>query len=197
MAVEYGLLNKEWVQDMGLVEIQGGGEAWWNGLDEVSKLRMSLGLAWEQYYLPLLPGMVHQPGEMCCENIFMNQDGESLETVTVERRQRTVLAIHEVKVTYKSLNTVADIQKEWLWLMQLKGYCKAKQTCLAYLHGLFVCGDYGYPIQPKKRIWKILFDQSEIDDAWELATNYRDHRLKQEAEAALKDTTDATPRLIR
>jgi hypothetical protein len=188
MAVEYGLLDKEWVQDLGLVEVQGNGQAWWDSLDEVSKIRMSLGLAWEQYYLPLLPGMVHQPGEMSCEGIYMNQDGESLDVIMVERKPTHMLAIHEVKVTYKSTKTVADIAKQWLWLMQVKGYCWAKGTRLAYLHVLFLCGDYGYPIQPQKRIWRILFEQTEIDEAWELVTNYRNHRLKQEAEDAMKDT---------
>jgi hypothetical protein len=132
--------------------------------------------------------MVHQPGEMCVEGIYMTQDGESLDVVVSEQKERIVLAVHEVKLTYKSINTVNPIDKEWLWLMQMKGYCRAKQTLRAYLHVLFVCGDYSHPIRPIKRIWRFEFSQQEIDEAWSLVTNYRDHRLKQEAEDALKDT---------
>jgi hypothetical protein len=188
MAVEYGLLDKAWVTDLSLVEVPGTGDAFWSALDEPSKLRMSLGLAWEAHYLPLLPGVIHQPGEMQCEGVYMTQDGESLDVVVSENHKRFVVAIHEVKVTYKSTRTVDPIEKNWLWMMQLKGYCRAKLTTRAYMHVLFVCGDYSHPIRPLKRIWQLDFTQQEIDEAWELMMSYRRHRESHEAENQMKDT---------
>lgn len=184
MAVEYGLLDKKWVDpnDLSLMEVTGDGEHWWANLDPDSRVRMSIGLAWEQWYLPQLPYVNHQPGEVQVDGIYMTLDGESLDViVTAGQRDGYVLAVHEVKTTSKSTRTVGDLSdtgKNWMWLTQTKAYCKAKNTRICYLHVLFLYGDYSYPMRPLLVVYRIEFEQWEIDDAWSLITDYlRQQRL--------------------
>ena len=183
MAVDYGFLDKQWVEDLKLIEVAGDGERWWANLDEDSRIRMSIGLAWEGWYLPQVPGVTHQPGEMCVEGIYMTHDGESLDVIVRERRQRTVLALHEVKTTSKSINTVGDINffnaKNWLWLTQTSCYCYGLQTTVAYLHILYLYGDYKRPYAPKLHIWKLEFTEEEIEKVWFRVRDYRDEKAAQ------------------
>jgi hypothetical protein len=173
MAGDFGILDKKYVEDLQLVEVSGAAENWWTHLEPVARLRMSMGLAWEAWYLPRIPGVVYQPGEMSLAGIYMTQDGESLDAVVDEEGlvKGYAVAIHEVKLTYKSLNTVQDsggISQQWLWMMQTKAYCKARNCRTVYMHVLFVCGDYSYPICPLLFVWRITWEQSEIDEAWDL-----------------------------
>ena len=181
MAVDYGLLDRKWIQEeLKLVEVREDQETWWNGLDEPSKVRMSIGLAWEAWYLPQIAGVVHQPGEMCLNGIFMTPDGESLEVVVTETRPRPHhhLFLHEVKTTSKSTNTVGDLNvknpKNWMWLTPMKCYCKGAGTTSAYLHILYLYGDYSYPLSPIAHVWQIEFTQDEVDETWQLVEDYRD-----------------------
>lgn len=189
MAAQYGILKKKWIpdpEDIHLVEVEGDGAKWWDTLDEDSKTRMAVGMAWEQWYLPQLPHVVYQPGEMCVEGVYMTIDGKSLEdndrdVIVVERglyaprrhsrpRHRYALAVHEIKTTSKSINTVGDLSDpiaNWLWLTQTKAYCKAVGCTVCYLHVLFLYGDYSYPIRPKLRLWRIQFTQDEIEATWQ------------------------------
>lgn len=174
MAGQYGLLDKKYLEDFQLVEVAGEAEQWWGRLDDVSRLRMSMGLAWEDWYLPRMPGVVYKPGEMQLEGVYMTHDGESLDTIVTDGNGRvgSVLTIHEVKLTYKSLNTITPIETQWMWLMQTKAYCKARGARVCYLHVLCVCGDYSYPIQPLLMVYRIEFTQTEVDEAWQLILGY-------------------------
>jgi hypothetical protein len=128
MAIDYGLLNRKWVpEDYDLQDITETGESsseWWDALDEDSKVRMAIGMAWEQWYLPKLIEK-YQPGELECEGIFLTIDGESRDLVLADED-----CVHEVKTTSKSINTTGHIAepnpKNWMWLMQCKAYCKAR-----------------------------------------------------------------------
>lgn len=202
MAADYGILKPEWIDhDHSIVENPEASEGWWDRLEEVAKTRMLMGLAWENFYLPRIPEVIHQPGEMERDGIYLTPDGQSSEMIRTVARQitktRHVLACHEVKVTYKSINTVGDLgttllePKNWMWRMQLMSGCKLMETLIAYLHILFVCGDYRRPIVPVALLWKFIFDQQEVDQAWDRMVEYRDHRMKQQAEDALRDTEDA------
>jgi hypothetical protein len=141
--------------------------------DPLAILRMSIGLAWEEHYIKnilLAEGVVKHPGQMCLDGVYMTPDGESVSQIG----NRHVLVIHEVKATYKSTNRA--IEKEWMWLTQLKCYCKAAKTRHGKLHVLFLCGDYTYPIRPVALAWDIVFQQKELDDNWELMTDYKRQR---------------------
>lgn len=185
MAAQYGILKKKWIpdpEDIALVEVVGDGAEWWKTLDPDSQVRMAIGMAWEQWYLPQLPHVVYQPGEMCVEGVYMTIDGKSLDTLVVERglyehanphtpdKHRYVLAVHEIKTTSKSINTVGDLTDpiaNWLWLTQTKAYCKAVGCTVCYLHVLFLYGDYSYPMRPRLQIWRIQFTQDEIEATWQ------------------------------
>jgi hypothetical protein len=198
-AVEKGILPATVAGDLSLTEL-GGNDEWWAGLDTASQLRIAIGLAWEEWYIPHLGDVTDHPGEMQVDGIFMTHDGESLDVIITpddsidnlpiseqaklyldgcgkKPGPRTVLALHEVKATYKSTKTVGDLRDQWLWLEQVKGYCKGLGTTIAYVHVLFVCGDYKYPITPQLKCWRIEFTQAEIDKTWEEMTGYvRLHR---------------------
>jgi hypothetical protein len=180
MAVEHGFLDKQWAEDLKLIEVEGDGAKWWANLAEDSRIRMSIGLAWEQWYLPQVPGVTHQPGEMSVEGIYMTHDGESLDVVMRERKARHTVALHECKVTTKSITTVGDINffnaKNWMWLTQVACYCKGLDTLLAYLHILYLYGDYKKPYRPQLHIWRIEFTQKDIDQTWAKVRDYRDDK---------------------
>ena len=170
IAIEMGILKSDHAEEPSLADQRVID-------DEVAIIRMSIGLAWEEFYIGKVLselGVVKHPGEMSLDNVSMNPDGESVEKW--QRHGKTVHIIHEVKATYKSVNTVGDLTKEWLWLTQLKCYCKAAKTNYGRLHALFLCGDYRFPIRPVPKVWDIEFSKKELDDNWALMTDYRDQR---------------------
>lgn len=185
MAVKNGTLKKEWVEDLSLVEVGGRQQDWWDGLDAGSQLRMSIGLAWEEWYVHQLGNVAFHPGEMELDGIYMTHDGESLDMIAGDQLH---LCCHEVKATYKSTKTVGDLGGQWLWLAQTKGYCKGLKTLTAYVHVLFLCGDYLYPITPQLKVWQITYTQAEIDDHWEMMVSYMHHQLRMEREDTMRDT---------
>lgn len=202
IATEAGILKPEWEEDVSLVEVDS--QEWWRTLPEDAKTRICMGLAWEQWYIPTqLPEVVDHPGEMLVDGVYMTPDGEELTTFILDTRPGWGLKLHEVKLTYKSINTVVGSKKQewrrwdyeaynsaenpigpltsqWMWLAQTKGYCRGAGTRFVDLHVLFVCGDYSYPQRPIPYRYSIEFTQQEIDDNWELMTQYRDHRVRLE-----------------
>ena len=177
LATETGILKPEWAEDLSLTDVR-------TITDPTAILRIGLGLAWEEYYIPthLGPlGVVDHPGEMHVDGVYLTHDGESLDVIITQRKKQSVVMIHEVKCTWKSLNTVGDMTDQVLYLMQIKAYCKAAGTRFAKIHIYFVCGDYSYPIKPLLKCWLLEFTQEEIDFNWQLLLDYRDHRLEMEA----------------
>jgi hypothetical protein len=182
IALETGHLDAKWAEDYSLTDVR-------EITDPVSVLRISIGLAWEQWYIPQLKEVVDHPGEMCVEGIYMTHDGETLIVVLTFRGPSHQIAVVEVKATYKSVKTVAprlvtgdptdpdDLETQWMWVSQCQAYCKGLGTTVAFLHVLFLCGDYSYPITPVLLCWRIEFTQEEIDTKWELLRDYRDYRL--------------------
>jgi len=176
IAVEAKILTIEDREDLSLVDVSQ--QDWWDGLDEVSKLRIAIGLAWEEWYLGQLEDVVDHPGEMCVEGIYMTHDGESLDLVITERGARhQILAVHEVKATYKSVNTVGDLSGQWMWQAQMMAYCRGLNCLTAYMHTLFLCGDYSWPIRPCLKKWRNDYTQQDIDDNWSVLRQYRDERI--------------------
>jgi hypothetical protein len=169
MAAEAGHLKPEWVEELSLAD----------GLDITDPrhiLRICLGLAWEAWYLKQLEaiGVVAHPGECHLDGIHMNPDGESVDVIITQEDQEThELIIHEIKLTYKSSRKFTP-ETQWLYMRQIMGYCKAKDTQYGMLHVVFVCGDYSYPITPDRRVWLLKFDQKELDLSWNQVTEYMD-----------------------
>lgn len=170
-----GILKKEWVEDLSLTDAR-------EITDLPSILRIVIGLAWEQYYMEkFLPHVSHQPGEQHLDGIYLTPDGECVDVIITQRRAKLALILHEVKTTYKSLRHF-DLAAQWLYITQLKAYCKAMDTRFAMMHILFMCGDYSYPIQPQIMCWEIEFTQEEIDQTWEDLVEYARHRERLDAE---------------
>ena len=175
LAGETGILRPEWVEELSLADAR-------TITDPVSILRINIGLAWEKHYIPMLPDVIDHPGEMQYEGIYLTHDGESVSVIITESKgQRWELLVHEVKATYKSSRNVAkDLGGQWMWMSQIKAYCKAKATRYATLHTLFLCGDYSYPIRPQLKKWLIEFSQEEIDANWSLLMDYKAYRQQKE-----------------
>lgn len=190
IALENGVLKRERAEEFGLVEVQDS-ESWWSGLSPDVQLKICMGLAWEEWYLPQLEDVLDHPGEMCVEGVYMTHDGESLDTVITFGGELLMLCLHEVKLTYKSLNTIGNLSTQWLWLAQTKAYCKGLNTLVGYIHVLAVCGDYSYPIKPCLRIFRVTYTQAEIDENWDVITSYIRHFRNQENEELMKDTISA------
>lgn len=190
IALESNILDAKYMDGLSLEEVSGQSEAWWHALDIGSQTRIAIGLAWDAWYLPNL-GMevLPHPGEMCVDGIFMTPDGESLDIIRIGNDHNYELAIHEVKATYKSTKTVGDMSSQWMWLAQMKGYCKGAGCRVGYLHPLFLCGDYKYPITPQigptkgtHTCFRIEFSKEEIEDSWDLHLGYVRHRQLMESE---------------
>lgn len=177
IATETGILKTEFQEELSLVDVR-------EITDPVAVLRIRIGLAWEEHYIPTLEGVTDHPGEMEYEGVYLTHDGESLSVIITGGKEQWAVVIHEVKATYKSTRTVGDLKGQFMWLAQMKAYCKAKGTRFAVLHVLFLCGDYTYPISPVLKVWAIEFTQEEVDDNWELLSDYRNHRLALAAEQA-------------
>lgn len=186
IALEMGILKVEWIEELSLVETTQAD--WWETLDEVARLRIAAGLAWEQWYIPQLTiteGIVDHPGEMCLDGIYMTHDGEDVTFIVTESFRGHVLRIHEIKYTYKSVKTVLGEQAEdgtypdamksqWMWISQGLAYCKGRKTRFHVQHVYFACGDYSWPMRPKLLRIPIEYTQEEVDANWTLLRDYRD-----------------------
>lgn len=176
IAIEMGYLSTEIIEELTLLTKKDMSK-----LDIISQLRIHMGFAWDAYYIPLIPGVTVHPGEIKRDDIFMTMDGlEQSVIITGDgpiKRRKPVKKVHEVKLTYKSTKTVGDFTEQFMWLGQIKSYCKGAGTTSATSHVLFVCGDYIFPIRPQLIKYHLEFTQKEIDNNWSLMTDYRDLRI--------------------
>lgn len=179
IATEQGILKSEWAEELSLTDMR-------EITDETAILRICIGLAWEQFYIPevLGPtlGVEDHPGEMYVNGIYMTHDGESVDTIIAGDSPKYSRILHEVKATYKSTKTVGDLKSQWMWMAQIQAYCKGMGIRHAMMHVLFLCGDYTFPIKPKRRAWWIEFSQEEIDTNWELLVDYKNMMLARESD---------------
>lgn len=176
MAMEYGILEMDELDGLSLTDYR-------HITDPIARLRINIGLAWEEHYVPLLDGVADHPGEMEVAGVYMTHDGESLDVIVTESHNGMTVVIHEVKATYKSTRTVGDLtsKNNWMWQAQLKAYCKGAGTRIAKMHVLFLCGDYKFPITPTLKCWLVEFSAEEIEENWQLLMDYKKYRLEIEA----------------
>ena len=182
IAKESGILKPDVAEDLSLVEVSDR-EGWWKKLPEGVRIKMSMGLAWEDWYGPRLHEVAYHPGEMQVDGIYMTHDGESLDVLT-SNTGLLCLGLHEIKLTYKSTKTVGNLETQWMWLAQTRAYCKGLGTRVAFVHVLFACGDYKYPITPQLKVWRVEYTQDEINENWDLLMSYVRHRQLLEREEA-------------
>ena len=106
-------------------------------------------------------------GEVMLDGIAMSPDGlidadDLRPFYEGEIADAVVLAEH--KCTWKKLKAPEE-NVQWLW--QIMGYCKGLDTRTALLRVLWINGDYR-PMVPQFQPWLLRFDQSEIDQNWEM-----------------------------
>jgi len=176
IATEQGILKPQWCEELSLIDAR-------KIVDQTAVLRMCIGLAWEEFYIPrYIEDVIDHPDEMQVDGVYMSPDAENISSVLSFRtgRRRWAKIIHEVKATYKSTKTVGNVDEDdpkirrsnWMWVAQLMGYCLAAKTYHACLHVLFLCGDYKRPIEPQ--IWKfnIEFEDHELINNWQYQMKY-------------------------
>lgn len=185
VATEYGILKPEWCEELSLADIR-------TVTDPMAILRMSIGLAWEEYYIPMLPDVEDHPDTVKYDGVYMSMDGLSLSVILTSNdggksfKRQWAIVVHEVKATYKSVKTVGlfetkdQLRKNWMWLAQLKTYCIAKKTRFASLHVLFLCGDYKFPIQPQLKKFNFEFTNEELQENWTFLREYATLKLQGE-----------------
>lgn len=182
LAMDRGILTPQDAEELSLVDVRD-----MSGIGIIAELRIHMGLAWEDHYLKCLPDVQKHPGELKLDGVYLSPDGESVSVIFTLPGKWGVI-IHEVKCTYKSTNTttprgkVLEGKKNFLWMCQLKSYCKAKGTRHAVLHVLHVCGDYIRPIVPMLYRYHIEFTQQELDDNWNLLMDWKDIKIMEQVE---------------
>ena len=181
IATETGILNERWAEELSLQDVR-------IITDPDALLRINIGLAWDEWYLTrILPryGVSPHPPEIQYEGVYFSLDGEDLSvTVTVPTLHYSE-RVHEVKSTSKSTKTVGDFTSQWMWICQVKAYCKAKGCNSAVVHVLFLYGDYKAPIpgkfvgliRPVIKVWELEFTDEELSENWELLDMYKRERL--------------------
>ncbi len=167
IALKVGFLDKKWETGLSLTDAS-------EITDPDSILRIMIGLAWEAFLIPTLAGVVDHPGELHLEGIYLTHDGESCDRVYSGTRNFELI-VYEVKSTYKSARK--NIREQWMYLTQLKAYCKALGTRYSRIDILYICGDYTYPIRPCRKVYEIEFTQQEIDANWSMIVDYAQARL--------------------
>lgn len=130
--------------------------------DTLSTFRCG-GFLWERIFEQAFArsfthGDIVRPGEWKVDGITGSPD--YIETT----RWRVV----ETKCTWKSVRKFNQLEKYfWVWLVQLKGYCRMVGTQEAILHAFFMNGDYkgsGPVIKSMEFTWT----QQEITENWEM-----------------------------
>jgi hypothetical protein len=163
IATEAGILKPEQAEELSLVDVR-------QITDPTAILRMSIGLAIEEWYIPKILsryGVIDHPGEMLFDGVYMSHDAEDLSVIIT--LQQLAMRVHEVKATYKSTKTVGDLtdERNWMWLAQIKAYCLALGTRFAVLHVWFINGDYTWPMRPHREVRELEFTQEELEDNWQ------------------------------
>jgi hypothetical protein len=132
-----------------------------DGDGEDPTLRMSAGLAWEDWLSKQNHDWVYHFGEAELDGIAGTPDCFDL----VHDR------LVEIKFTWKS--STRPIEKEWYWWAQIKCYCKMMSEFLgqpvlnAELHVYWAMGDYRGS-GPQYKVYEAEFTQQEIDALWQM-----------------------------
>jgi hypothetical protein len=128
------------------------------------KLKMAMGLAWEDWLAAQYPHVEYHFGELEQDGILMSPDGLDLSAST----------LYEFKVTWKSaFKTLESYSDQWMWCAQNKGYLRPLGWRNVRQVILFVNGDYR-PMMPELITLSIEYTQAEIDANWALMLQYKD-----------------------
>lgn len=153
-------------------------------LDETDfPLVMAMGMAWEDWISLQYPEMVYHPGELELDGVAGSPDGITLFPALPQYTGLGEGIIEEFKLTYKSARKDISDPANWMWLCQVKAYCKMLPSLCARIHVLYVNGDYSYdrPGMPcMYRIYCVQFTQQEVDSNWAMLMSEKESALRGE-----------------
>ena len=130
-----------------------------------ARLKMAVGLAWEDWVSTQFPDVMYHPGEIEQDGILMTPDG-----LAPDER------LWEFKVTWKSAyklhNDGYDHKSFWMWRAQNMGYLYALGWRKVRQCILYVNGDYRgtCPILVEM---DVEYTQEEIDQNWALMLKHK------------------------
>jgi hypothetical protein len=131
-----------------------------------ARLKMAVGLAWEDWVERHYPDVLYHPGEVCQDGILMSPDGLHPDEI-----------LWEFKVTWKSMTKLVTDgyahKSFWMWRAQNMGYLKALGWTRVHQCVLFINGDYRGE-RPQLIELEVEYTQKEIDDNWKLMQKYKD-----------------------
>lgn len=176
-------------------------------IDDMSPERIELGLAWEERLPKHHPEICFHPGEVEVDGISMTIDGATFSRESDGSDAISIFhcdgegALHEFKLTWKSMNKGVD--SEWMWLTQQKGYlyglkhAHIMDSTVSFLHVFWVNGNYRRDDTdpdsgPRYVIYRIDFSRLEIRENFDMIRAHRDrmvnggHRVVMEKVRLLK-----------
>ena len=132
--------------------------------------RYELGYIWEgvlqRAFADHQRDLLHHPGEFELDGIVGSPDAIEVDT------GNGYITVEEYKATWYSMKT-KKIENMWLWLTQIKAYCKMVDTRLAILRVLWINGDYTWKSQvPQYRAYHLVFTQDEIGTNWDMLVKH-------------------------
>lgn len=140
-------------------------------------LCMFLGMAFEDKLATQYPDMLYHIGELSLDGIAGSPDGITLFPGTKDYENLGDGCVEEFKLTWKSARHPLEHPNNWMWLTQVKAYCKMLPCLCARIHVVYVNGDYSYerPGMPcMYRVYAIRFEQYELDQTWRMLLTERD-----------------------
>ena len=139
----------------------------------------SMGFLWERILEKALASMedgqddIVRPGEIKMDDIYMTPDAIRVDP-------EVGLALEEWKCTWKSSNHPIDTYEHWL--MQIKSYCLALNTRIAFLRVFHVNGTWNPPV-PQVRQYLLEFTDEELALNW-IAILNQAQKMKEERKNA-------------
>lgn len=149
------------------------------------RLKMAMGIAWEEYAVGLHPEIQWQPGQIRMDGVTGSPDGVSMMSLCrncdtpaseiAKRRGRCACGgslhvekiLEEFKLTWKSYAT-HEILKHDYWIYQTGAYCYMQEPPLRFVrfHVCYAVGSY-YPPDPIYQIYVIKFEPWWLEEMWE------------------------------
>ncbi len=123
---------------------------------------MEVGFLWEDL-LSYIFGkrMAMRPGEIVYDGIVGSPDG-----IGEDPLGEVPFVVEEFKATWKSMKR--PITENWDYMMQAQAYCKMVGTNVCIFRILYLMGDYGALFGPRYRVFRLEFDDDELDSVWEM-----------------------------
>lgn len=150
--------------DMGFLK----GNAAAREMNAFAEAKINLGLAWEDWITkhPMYSNLIYHPGEYLSSGISMSPDAIGFD-------ENGTSILYEFKLTWKSQSR--NVVDEWMWITQMKSYCRAIGTTKAVLCVFWVNGNYRYDDDSGPQFVEYRFDfkDSELEENWQMIMNYK------------------------